>query len=304
MSVNDIYLQHELKAADTQYRERLGMILTRGEEISLTPQDVPAITHLGLPPMIFNLSNGVPLVTERAIPFWKAAIGEICAFINGITEQEILEKEFGCSWWKSWVTEEKTTKIGVAPKTLGQASYGGAFKKFPMAQDPFSGFDQISHAIEQLKKFPHIRTIHISPWIPYWIGRGGYQKAVVSPCHGWMFFRVIGNRLFMEMHQRSADFPVGVPANMIQYAALLIMFGHITGYVPDTFIHSFFDAHIYKDQIPYVKEMIGRTPRRLPSLLLNEEGLAVKSIFDFRPKHFELTEYNPHPAIKSIPVAV
>ena len=301
MSVNDIYLPHERKVADIQYRQSLATILAYGEKVLSTPQGVPAITYIGLSPMVFKMKNGVPLVTERAIPFWKSAIGEICGFINGVTKEEVLEREFSCSWWKPWVTEEKAREIGFEPGDLGPASYGGAFHSFPYPPEPFN---QISHAINQLKKYPYVRTVHITPWIPYWIGRGGFQRAAVSPCHGWMFFRVINARLWMQMHQRSADFPVGVPANMIQYAALLLMFGHVTGYTPDTFVHSFFDTHIYEDQIPRMQEMIRRTPRRLPSLFLTEEGLAITDIFDFRPKHFELRDYNPHPAIKDIPVAV
>ena len=302
MSVNDIYLPYGRRAADTQYRERMAIILAQGEKISSTPQGVPAITCIGLPSMIFKLENGVPLITERSIPFWRSAIGEICGFINGVTEEEVLGKEFGCPWWKPWVTEEKAREIGIEHGNLGPASYGGGFKHYPRPDG--STFDQISHAVSQLKKYPYIRTVHITPWIPFWIGRGGFQKAAVSPCHGWMFFRVINNQLWMQMHQRSADFPVGVPANMIQYAALLLMFGHVTGYKPDTFVHSFFDAHIYEDQIPRVQEMMRRTPKRLPSLHLTKEGLAITDIFDFRPKHFELCDYNPHPAIKDIPVAI
>lgn len=316
MSVNDIYLPHERKAADVQYRERLAMILTGGQIVKNTPQGIGAVTFLGLPPMRFKLENGVPLVTERAIPFWKSAIGEICAFINGVTAQEVLEREFQCSWWAPWVTEEKAKQINIEAGILGPASYGGAFHDFPHfvweKSAEFSGrgcyapepFNQVSHAIDQLKRYPDIRTVHISPWIPYWIGRGGFQKAAVSPCHGWMFFRVIDGNLSLQMHQRSADFPVGVPANMIQYAALLIMFGHVTGYTPHMFIHSFFDAHIYENQIDKVQEMIGRTPKRLPSLKLTEEGLAINNIFDFRPKHFVVEDYNPHPGMKDIPVAV
>lgn len=304
MSVNDIYLSNDQRSADTQYRERLEMILVEGETVFSTPQDVPAITCIGLPPMRFKLENGVPLITERAIPFWKSAIGEICGFINGVTQHEILKREFGCPWWGPWVTQEKAREIGIEPGNLGPASYGAAFNHFPKSLDHSFSFNQISHAVEQLKKYPYVRTVHVTPWIPYWIGRGGYQKAAVSPCHGWMFFRVIKDRLWLQMHQRSADFPVGVPANMIQYAALLIMFGHITGYTPHMFVHSFFDAHIYQNQIPKVQEMLRRPPKRLPVLKLTEEGLAVSDIFEFRPKHFELLEYEPHPEIKDIPVAV
>ena len=51
-----------------------------------------------------------------------------------------------------------------------------------------------------------------------------------------------------------------------------------------------------------VDEMLTREPRRLPTLSLTEEGRAVTDIHDFRAEHFELTDYDPHPAIKGIPV--
>jgi thymidylate synthase len=48
--------------------------------------------------------------------------------------------------------------------------------------------------------------------------------------------------------------------------------------------------------------MLGREPRRLPTLRLTEAGRAITDIHDFRAEHFELTDYDPHPAIKGIPV--
>ncbi len=61
-------------------------------------------------------------------------------------------------------------------------------------------------------------------------------------------------------------------------------------------------AHIYANQLPAVEEMLAREPRRLPTLRLNEAGRRVTDIHDFRAEHFELTDYDPHPAIVGIPV--
>jgi thymidylate synthase len=302
MSVNDIYLPPEKRTIDDQYTRSLKHILWNGEEVQETPQDVAAITYLHPPSMRFDLKNGAPLITARAIPFWKSAVGEICGFINGITEHEKLKDEFSCPWWEAWVIERKTAKIGIPLGNLGPGSYGGAFHDFPMPDG--GGFNQVEHIVDQLKKYPHIRTHHISPWIPFMIGRGGRQKAVVSPCHGWQFYRVMNGKLHLMMMQRSADFPVGVPANMIQYTALLLMMSHVTGYTPGKFIHTFFDAHIYSNQVESVTEILRREARTLPTLKLTDEGLGLTSIFDFRPKHFVLSDYNPHPGIKNIPVAV
>ena len=135
------------------------------------PQGVPAITYIGLSPMVFEMKNGVPLVTEMAIPF---GIGHRRNLWLHVTKEEAFRKEFSCSWWKPWVTEEKAREIGVEPGDRGPASYGGAFHSFPYPPEPFN---QISHAINQLKKYPYVRTAHITPWTPYWIGRGGFAKS-------------------------------------------------------------------------------------------------------------------------------
>jgi len=48
---------------------------------------------------------------------------------------------------------------------------------------------------------------------------------------------------------------------------------------------------------------VGREPRRLPTVRLTEVGRKVADIHEFRAEHFELSDYDPHPAIKSIPVS-
>lgn len=134
----------------------------------------------------------------------------------------------------------------------------------------------------------------MTPWKPYYTARGRNRKVIVAPCHGWQHYRVINGRLHMEMHQRSADLPVGVPSNMIQYAALLLMVCKITGYQPGNYIHSFGDAHIYENQIPAVLELIKREPRPFPILQLHPD---VNELFDFNVTHFTIEEYDSHSAM-------
>jgi len=49
--------------------------------------------------------------------------------------------------------------------------------------------------------------------------------------------------------------------------------------------------------------MLGREPRRLPTVGLTEAGRKVTDIHEFRAEHFEVSDYDPHPAISSIPVS-
>ena len=103
------------------------------------------------------------------------------------------------------------------------------------------------------------------------------------------------------MMQRSGDVPVGVPSNMVQYGALTMMLAHVTNTIPYEYIHTISDAHIYVDQMPAVETMLSREPRRFPTITMNKDK---KDLFEFRKDDFELSDYDPHPGMKGIPVAI
>lgn len=287
---------------DTQYRDLLKYILDNG---ITTPsqQGVDALTTIAPPAMHFKLSNGFPIITERKISekMWKQAIGEIIGFINGARTQEQLES-YGCRWWEAWATEKKCLKRGLEVGDLGPGSYGAAFHDFPTAEG--ENFNQFEAMVQQIKERPHLRTHFITPWVPQYTPRikGRTQKVVVCPCHGWIHIRIIDGKLYLHMFQRSADVPIGVPANMIQYAALTMMIASVTGYEAEEYIHSFSDAHIYVDQVDHIQELFKREPRPFPTMkLVNKKD----NLFDYRVEDFELQDdYNPHPGIWDIPVAV
>lgn len=288
-----------------EYNALLAQVLNHGV-LAPTRQGPRAYTCMQAA-MTFDLeSGGFPVITERSLAsFWRAPIGELCAFINGATTLDELEK-FGCKWWGPWATAEKSAKIGYPPGHLGSASYGGAFHNFPMPGRAPEGFDQFKHLVEQIRELPDLRTHFVSPWIPYGQMRGAGKGpwSTIAPCHGWVHVRVLGGKLHLHMFQRSGDVPVGVPSNMIQYAALMLMLEHLTGYRASTYYHTISDAHIYEDQVDVVREMIRRGPSPLPRMFLNDAGKAVTDIHDFRAIHFDLADYNPHPAINNIPVGI
>ncbi|MDO8529135.1 MAG: thymidylate synthase [bacterium] len=297
------------RTPDEQYKKLLKEVLEKGVQAP-QQQGTDALTLIGATPMHFKLENGFPMITERnmdpktsemlPVTVWKQAIGEICAFINGVRTQEGLEK-YGCYWWKDWVTPEKCAKRGLEIGDLGPGSYGGAFHDFPTIDG--GSFNQFKHIIEQIKEEPQLRTHFISPWIPQYVGRGKgkQQKVVVCPCHGWIHVRIIDGKLTLHMIQRSGDTPIGVPSNMVQYAALTLMLAQATGTIPYEYVHTISDAHIYVNQVEAVKKMLERESRPLPTMKINTDK---KDIFDFTKDDFELSDYNPHPGIKGIPVAI
>lgn len=289
--MNHGYKPTQERTPDHQYSNRLKTILTEGILVKDTPQGVGAITCFGtLAPMVFDLSNGIPLITERDISFWKKPIAEVIAFINGArTIDEI--SSYGCNFWDSY--RGKGCTIGLEPNDMGPGSYGPSFHDFETPRGiPLNQFEQV---IQQIRDFPNLRTHLVTPWKPYYTARGAHRKVIVAPCHGWVHLRVLQERLHMEMHQRSADMPIGVPSNMIQYAALLLMVCRVTGYFPGNYIHSFADAHIYENQVEKVRELVERPARIFPVLHLDN---SITDLFDFRIEHFSLDEYNPHPGMK------
>jgi thymidylate synthase len=295
------YVPFDQREPDSQYRDLLARIVEHGET-SPTRQG-PAARTLMQQTMRFDLANGFPVITDRNIEsFWRKPIGELCAFINGATTLEEFA-EFGCDWWQPWATPEKTAKRGLPPGDIGPGSYGGAFHDFPTVEGP--PFDQFKHLVEQITEFPSDRTHFVSPWIPQYQvrGEGKQPKTTISPCHGWVHVRVINERIHLHMFQRSGDVPVGVPSNMVQYAALTLMLEHLTGFAAGVYYHTISDAHVYSDQVDKVLPLIGREPRRLPTVQLTEVGRKITDIHDFRAEHFELSDYHPHPAVGRIPVA-
>ncbi len=290
------------------YQQLLSDILTHGERRE-TQQGVDTISLIGASPMRYKLAKGFPLITERDMApvfksgkpsIWQQAIAEITAFINGARTQAELEK-FGCYWWRSWVTEEKCHKRGLEIGDLGPGSYGAAFHDFPTAEG--ENFNQFAVILQQMRELPHLKTHFISPWIPQYTPRvkGRQQKVVVCPCHGWIHLHVFGQKLTLHMFQRSGDVPVGVPSNMVQYAALTMMIAQVLGLEPYEYVHTISDAHIFVDQLPAVEEMLNRETKPLPTMKIDP---SVQDLFAFRYKHFTLENYNPHPGIKKIPVAV
>ena len=282
------------RTVDTQYQTLLRRILEEGREVHPIQGGMSKMV-MGHQ-MRFDMRNGFPLITERDMsgPFLKAALGEHIAFLNGARTQEQLES-FGCKFWDRWVTKEKCETFGLPEGDLGNGSYGAAWTNFPTAEG--EPFNQIEHVVKQIKERPYLRTHIISPWVPqYVIQHDDLQRStVVAPCHGWIHVLCFPETKELAVHhfQRSADSPVGLPFNMVQYAAFGMMLAHLTGYEMVEYVHTLSDAHIYENQFEKVEELLTREPRRLPTMTLQADG--IEKITDFRPEHFVLgDDYEPH----------
>ena len=283
------------RTPDSQYRDLLAHIMKNGRR-TMPIHGEEARSVIGAQ-MRFDLDNGFPLVTERDLTkLMNGALSEHFAFLHGARTQEELEK-WGCKWWKDWVTPEKCAIFGLPAGDLGPGSYGPAWTAFPTAEG--KPFNQIVEVMRQLKEKPFLRTHIISPWIPqYAIQHSGLtRKVVVAPCHGYLHIFAYPETKELSVHhfQRSGDVPTGVPFNIIQYAAFTLMVAQYMGYKAKELIYTISDAHIYERQYPFVEELVKREPKRLPTVTLDPN---IKDLLDFRPEHFTLTDYEPHPAMR------
>ena len=231
--------------------------------------------------MRFNLNEGFPLLTTKKVHL-KSIIYELLWFINGDTNIKYL-KEHGVSIWDEWADENGE---------LGPV-YGAQWRRWNCGDGRH--IDQLQNVMDMLKNNPDSRRILISSW-----NVAEIEKMALPPCHSLFQFYVADNRLSCQLYQRSADTFLGVPFNIASYALLTMMIAKVCGFALGDFVHTTGDTHIYLNHFEQVKEQLSRTPRTLPKMIIKGEQ---KDIFSFRYEDFELTGYDPYPAIKA-PVAV
>lgn len=122
------------------------------------------------------------------------------------------------------------------------------------------------------------------------------NNIIVHNCHMlWQLYNR-GEYVDCKITIRSNDLFLGAPFNIASYSLLLYMICHITGHKPGRLIYSIGDAHIYKNHVDAVREILSRPIRAFPKLeIVNRRD----KIEDFEFSDFKLTEYNPHPVVKA-----
>lgn len=231
--------------------------------------------------MRFNLATGFPLLTTKKL-HTKSIIHELLWFLSGETNIRYL-KDNGVSIWDEWADDNGQ---------LGPI-YGSQWRNWS-TQDGQS-IDQISQVIDLIKSQPDSRRMIVSAW-----NVADIPQMALPPCHLLFQFYVADQRLSCQLYQRSADVFLGAPFNIASYALLTMMIAHVTGLGLGEFVHTFGDAHLYRNHFEQARLQLKREPRPLPTLQINSE---VTDLFDFSFNDFELIGYDPHPHIRA-PVAV
>jgi thymidylate synthase len=237
--------------------------------------------------MRFDLSEGFPLVTTKKVHL-KSIIYELLWFLRGDGNAKWLQ-ERGVTIWDEWAKPDGD---------LGPV-YGVQWRSWPT---PDGGhIDQIAEVIKTLKTNPDSRRIIVSAW-----NVAALSDMALMPCHAFFQFYVApaanGQRakLSCQLYQRSADIFLGVPFNIASYALLTHMLAEQCDLDVGDFVWTGGDCHIYSNHHEQVTLQLSREPRAYPKLVIKRKP---DSIFGYEYEDFEVTQYDPHPAIKA-PVAV
>ena len=207
---------------------------------------------------------------------------ELLWFLRGETNVAWL-REHGVTIWDEWADENGE---------LGPV-YGKQWRSW-LAPDGRT-IDQITQAVEALRRNPDSRRIIVSAW-----NVGELDRMKLMPCHAMFQFYVAGGRLSCQLYQRSADVFLGVPFNIASYALLTHMMAQQCDLEPGEFIWTGGDTHLYLNHLTQADQQLARTPLPLPQLAIRRRP---GSIFEYDYEDFEFVNYQHHAAIKA-PVAV
>lgn len=311
--------------AEYEYLRLLGRALALGKKS--TDRTGTGTFKLWGPQIEFDLSEGLPLLTTKKVHL-RSVIHELLWFLTGDTNIKYL-KDNGVSIWDEWADEKgelgpvyghqwrswpgQLMDVCSGERTDDaeplELEYTETFKgrKVSTGYPSYDAYlfhrpiDQISDALELLRKDPDSRRIIVTAWNP-----ADVPKQKLPPCHCFFQFGTFldeetGKRtLNLKVYMRSVDIFLGLPFNITSYALLQHMFAQQVDMIPGQLVMTFGDAHLYSNHVEQAKEQLSRRPSdHTPVLELDRAA----SLFDYKFEDFNILGYYPKPAIKA-PVAV
>ncbi len=274
----------------------------------------------------YDLSKGFPLLTTKKV-YWKGVIEELYWFFSGQTNIKYLVDNNVHIWddypYKIYVKSQKSkvkspsqnskvqelmtkeefiNKIktdSVFAKEWGELPriYGEMWRKWPTRKKGKT-IDQLQWVVDEIKADPNAHNAIVTSWNPeYLYTMATNEDASRFPiCHNMYQVSRRGNKLSLQLYQRSADLFLGVPFNIASYSLLTLVLAKILKLEPGEFIHTFGDVHIYENHIEQIKEQLKRKPRSFPTVKLVGK---INKLEDFTPDKVVLENYDPYPAIKA-----
>lgn len=217
-----------------------------------------------------------PILTTRQMHL-RPVMGELYCFLKGTDKlQDFIDA--GCNYWtpnaEAWFNNKglKREEMTVGP------IYGVQWRNWRGLNDRC--IDQMQKLVEGITTDPFGRRHVVTAWDP-----AELHEMCLPPCHILFQCYVEKDHLSMCVYMRSVDICLGLPSDIILYAALLKLIANTTGYRPGDLTFLMGDAHIYVNHIQELRDQINKTPCALPMYTLLTE------LDNFKPDDLELEEY-------------
>ena len=267
------------------------------------------------------IENGTSTEGEKVRPKWEDGTAAYTIKKFGVVNRYDLSKEFpaltlrrtaikSCVDELVWIWQKKSNNVHELKSHIWDSwadengSIGKAYGYQMQVKHQYKEgmMDQVDRVLYDLKENPYSRRIMTNIYV-----HEDLHEMNLYPCAYSMTFNVTkeegSEQLTLNgiLNQRSQDVLTANNWNVCQYAVLLHMFAQVCGMKAGELVHVIADAHIYDRHIPLIEELISREPLPAPKFWLNPE---VKDFYDFTPDDVRLEDYETHPQIKNIPVAI
>ena len=267
------------------------------------------------------IENGTSTEGEKVRPKWEDGTAAYTIKKFGVVNRYDLSKEFpaltlrrtaikSCVDELLWIWQKKSNNVHELKSHIWDSwadengSIGKAYGYQMQVKHQYKEgmMDQVDRVLYDLKENPYSRRIMTNLYV-----HEDLHEMNLYPCAYSMTFNVTkeegSEQLTLNgiLNQRSQDVLTANNWNVCQYAVLLHMFAQVCGMKAGELVHVIADAHIYDRHIPLIEELISREPLQAPKFWLNPE---VKDFYDFTPDDVRLEDYETHPQIKNIPVAI
>jgi len=252
----------------------------------------------------WNLADGFPVITTRRVAF-RISFEETMFMLRGGRQTKELEEK-NIHIWTGNTSRDFLDARGLGWLEEGDMGYGYGhqwrnFGGWDIADSPedwhYTGIDQLTQMVEQIKSDPFSRRHIITAWHPQQV-----DKSALPPCHILQQYQVTPDgRLNSNFMMRSNDVPFGLPYNIMNYALINTLLAKLLGYEPGILTYTGNDVHIYKNQFDMVNEQLTREVRSLPTLKINKDLNTLDDLLSLEYSDVELIGYDPHPDIKDKP---
>ena len=228
----------------------------------------------------YDLKKEFPLMTLRRT-YYRTAIDELLWIWQRKSNNV---HDLNGHIWDSWADES-----GSIGKAYGYQM--GIKHKYPEGE-----FDQVNRVLYDLKHNPTSRRIMTNIY-----NFADLSEMHLYPCAYSMTFNVSGDTLNAILNQRSQDMLAANNWNVVQYAALVMMFAQVSGLKAGELVHVIADAHIYDRHVPIIEKLISGKTYDAPEFYMDP---TINDFYKFTRLSFEAKDYKYSEFSEKIPVAV